>query len=186
MTADTISSATSPRPALFSLRGRLGRVEFIAYSVSCALAATLLLSALGYFLLLFPLGLARAWYSLATVVVIHLLLPLLVATLAVKRLHDIGKPGWLALLLLVPMANFLFVLMLWAWPGVAGANACGAAPAPASTPVLATAVALPLLLVAGFLSRGPLGGAPQRPPAPSTAQVSPAVPSPDSLRSYRQ
>lgn len=183
MTSDPAGAVARSRASLLSLRGRLGRVEFIADSAICALAASLFLAAFGYLLLLFPPGVARTWYSLALVTVMLLLLPLMFAMLSVKRLHDIGKPGWLALLLLVPIANCAFALMLWLWPGEARLNAYGGVPASASTAKQALAFALPALLVAGFLASAPPGGA-QAAPVPSAAAASGAAAPPNALRPY--
>lgn len=182
MTDDTTSIPKPAALALFSLRGRLGRVEFVAYSVSLALGGSLLLSALGLVLLAFPLGLARTLFTLATVAVLYVLLPVLAAMLAVRRLHDTGKPGWLALLLLVPLANILFVLVLSAWPGAAAANVFGPPRPPPSTSAVTAAVALPALLIAAFLASEPFEGTREQEPA--AAASPPASPS-DTLRAYR-
>lgn len=184
MTDPTTSIQRPAAFAPFSLRGRLGRVEFVAGSVALALGGSLLVSALGFFLLAFPLGLARTLFTLATVGILYVLLPVLAAMLAVRRLHDIGKPGWLVLLLLVPLANILFTLVLAAWPGTAATNVFGPARPPASTPALAAAVALPLLLVAAFLASNSFEGLPAHAPEPTAAASPPVSPS-DTLKSYR-
>jgi uncharacterized membrane protein YhaH (DUF805 family) len=48
--------------------------------------------------------------------------------LAFKRLHDMGYPGYLAVLMFIPMASLLCVLALCFWPGEPGANKYGASP----------------------------------------------------------
>jgi uncharacterized membrane protein YhaH (DUF805 family) len=64
-------------------------------------------------------------------------LALLVPALAVgaRRLHDIGKSGWLQLLGLIPLVGWI-ILIYWACqPGSPEANQYGAPPAaPAGTP----------------------------------------------------
>ena len=60
-------------------------------------------------------------------------LGLLLPSLAVgsRRLHDLGKSGWLQLLGLIPIIGWI-VLIYWATqPGEAGANKYGDAPADA-------------------------------------------------------
>lgn len=48
--------------------------------------------------------------------------------LMIRRLHDLDKTGWLALLVLVPVVNAFFVLYLFFAPGTVGANDYGADP----------------------------------------------------------
>jgi len=45
-------------------------------------------------------------------------LAIFIPSLAVgaRRLHDIGRSGWLQLLILVPIAGFLVLLYFWAQP----------------------------------------------------------------------
>ncbi|MBW8637902.1 DUF805 domain-containing protein [Hoeflea sp. WL0058] len=51
-----------------------------------------------------------------------------VLALVVKRLHDIGFPGPLSIMLFVPFINLGVFLGLCLWPGAAGANAYGDEP----------------------------------------------------------
>ena len=48
--------------------------------------------------------------------------------LSVKRLHDIGKPGALALMLFIPMLSAIVFVVLCLIPGDKGANPYGDAP----------------------------------------------------------
>jgi uncharacterized membrane protein YhaH (DUF805 family) len=82
------------------------------------------------------------WFILAQVVVSIVLgiasdllsmlfsLGVLVPTLAAgaRRLHDIGKTGWLQLLGFIPVLGWILLIYWFAQPGVAGANAYGSAP----------------------------------------------------------
>jgi uncharacterized membrane protein YhaH (DUF805 family) len=167
----------------FSLRRRMARVEFIAHTVSAALVAIVLLSALASFIALFLPGLAPTLFPLAFSLVLYVVVPLTIMLFAVRRLHDTGKPGWLVLLLLVPVVNILIMTLLAAWPGSAEANAFGAArPAP-STAALTAAVALPLLLLAAFFASEPFE-APEAAPVGAPIAAPAAAPS-ETLRSYR-
>ena len=51
-------------------------------------------------------------------------LALLVPSLAVgaRRLHDIGKSGWLQLLLIIPLLGLLALIFFWCKPGEDSAN----------------------------------------------------------------
>jgi uncharacterized membrane protein YhaH (DUF805 family) len=54
-------------------------------------------------------------------------LGVLVPNLAVtvRRLHDVGKSGWMILIGLIPLAGWLYLLFLYVQPGTAGPNAYG-------------------------------------------------------------
>lgn len=47
-------------------------------------------------------------------------------TLGVKRLHDFGQPGVVAVSLLVPVVSYLVFIFLCVYPGDAGPNRFGA------------------------------------------------------------
>jgi uncharacterized membrane protein YhaH (DUF805 family) len=47
---------------------------------------------------------------------------------AVKRLHDVGYSGFLALALVIPLVNFAFTIWVGILPGTAGPNRYGNAP----------------------------------------------------------
>lgn len=47
---------------------------------------------------------------------------------AVRRLHDVGKSGWMLLIALIPLLGWLYLLFLYVQPGTAGPNAYGADP----------------------------------------------------------
>ncbi len=48
--------------------------------------------------------------------------------LAVKRLHDLGFTGFVAIVMFIPMVSFLFFIVLCAFPGQNGANQYGESP----------------------------------------------------------
>lgn len=84
----------------FSFSGRFNRSTYIAASVYATIAIFVfaLLAALGKLALLSIAGMLLAGiYSLRCVVL---------------RLHDMGRTGWLALLLFIPVVNFIMTLML--------------------------------------------------------------------------
>jgi hypothetical protein len=83
--------------------------------------------------------------------------------LAVRRLNDLNRTGWMALLFLVPLVNFVFMIYMMAASGTQGSNEYGPAPSANTTWVLVgawawvavfglsiiAAIAIPTLL-AGF------------------------------------
>jgi uncharacterized membrane protein YhaH (DUF805 family) len=71
-----------------------------------------------------------SYHSIAVSVGPAILLVTLYSTFAVsvKRLHDVGYAGFLALALLIPFVNLAFTIWLGVLPGTADANQYGEAP----------------------------------------------------------
>jgi uncharacterized membrane protein YhaH (DUF805 family) len=63
-------------------------------------------------------------------------LALLVPSIAVgsRRLHDIGKSGWLQLLCFIPVIGWILLIYWFAQPGQAESNQYGAPPADSVKP----------------------------------------------------
>ena len=89
--------------------GRARRTEywmFVLFNIIFALAAMLIDNVLGLTFGAFPYGFLYVTYVLVT------LIPAL--AVSVRRLHDVGKRGWMILVVLIPIVGgiWLFVLML--------------------------------------------------------------------------
>lgn len=132
-------------PQLLQLNGRIGRARYLAYGLlfNLALVACLLVVALlgggvgdGSFTEL-VYGVA----ALAASVV-----------LGRRRLHDLGRSGWWAALLLVPVVNVLVGLWFICVRGESHPNRFGPAPAPNTRAVLVLAWLVPVLVVAGIVA----------------------------------
>ena len=133
----------------FSLAGRLDRWRYVAYALSAVVAVTVILFFAG-FALLYLGSLGRLLYITTSVLLCYAFLPIFMTILTVKRCHDFNMGGWLAVLWLVPIVNLVFCFI----PGTKGENKYGL---PLSTPSLFTrtiAIALPILLIGGFLATG--------------------------------
>ena len=92
-------------------------------------------------------ALGRLLYSLGGMALLYGFLPLRFAQLTVRRAHDFNFGGWLALLLMVPIANLAF----WVVPGSRRDNRYGPPPENASALTVLLAALLFLLLIGGFL-----------------------------------
>jgi uncharacterized membrane protein YhaH (DUF805 family) len=135
------------QPKFFSLKGRIGRVRYFAYSY------------LSIFLLMFVAGLLAAIVipltgggngssAAAIVFLIALYVPMIAIgfVMMIRRLNDLNQSGWLSLLMLVPLLNFFFALYLMFGAGTSGANKYGPKPAKNSTLMVIGAL-LPIILV---------------------------------------
>jgi uncharacterized membrane protein YhaH (DUF805 family) len=173
MTATTVDSMPPrPRNRIFSLRGRLGRAHYIAYSLGAVVGAFLFMFLAGLGLMMSG-QLGRLLYIVASVLLFYGFLPIYFTILTVRRAHDFNAGGWLALLLLVPVIN----LMFWFIPGTRGDNAYGLAPHPPSSGIKLIATALPVVLLLAFLATG-------GPQSVREAESDPAAPPPTSLKPY--
>lgn len=129
---------------LWSARGRIGRVRYIAYLVA------------GYLLLILVGMVAGAIAAMvhspmvAGVLVGLFGLAYFVWTIMmlVQRTHDMGWTGWAALLTLIP-----FVALIWfVKAGTPGANAYGAPPPPNTRSVKILAWIFPAIFVIGIVA----------------------------------
>jgi uncharacterized membrane protein YhaH (DUF805 family) len=101
--------------------GRAGRAEFwyfVLANVIVYFALLILAQISGLFLVLYFLyGLAMIVPSIAV---------------AIRRLHDTDKTGWLLLVGLIPLVGFIILLVFYIQEGTAGPNQYGPAAEPAA------------------------------------------------------
>jgi len=134
------SSAEYSRINIWSLKGRLGRVRYIAYSIGFGLltnmASTAAVTLGGE-----TVGLVLFFAALAAGGCIHVLL-------SVQRAHDFNTTGWLAVLALIPLLNFIF----WFVPGTPSENRFGKQTPPNSRGVIIAAWIVPIVMISGILA----------------------------------
>lgn len=148
-TAEAENTRLPERIRLFSLAGRLDSWRYIAYSLGSLVGVMVALFIISFGLI--HLGsLGRTLYIFSSVMLCYGFLPIFFTILTIKRSHDFNTGGWLAILLFVPIVNLLF----WFFPGTRGDNRYGRALPIPPLFIKALAVALPILLVAGFLATG--------------------------------
>jgi uncharacterized membrane protein YhaH (DUF805 family) len=124
---------------LFSVSGRIGRARYLAYGFGLyfvfIFAAGVLAGALGQAGMALLIG---AWVALAV----------LGFMLTIQRCHDFNVTGWLSLLMVVPVANLIFLFI----PGTDGPNRFGG-PTPAnSAGVLIAAWLVPAIMIIGIIA----------------------------------
>lgn len=103
--------------------GRSRRKEywmFVLFHIIFIIAAALLDNLLGLAFDGIGYGIIYIFYALAT------LIPGLAVT--VRRLHDIGKSGWMILVSLIPIVGSIWLLVLMATEGEASTNNYGPNP----------------------------------------------------------
>jgi uncharacterized membrane protein YhaH (DUF805 family) len=124
---------------LFSISGRIGRARYIAYGAAfytlLGFVSGLLVTAFG------AVGAALMVVASIAVIVIGFML-------TIQRCHDFNMSGWLSLLMLVPVANLVFLLI----PGTDGPNRFGGPTPPNGIGVLVVAWLIPAIALAGFIA----------------------------------
>lgn len=113
---------------LFSMQGRFSRQRYFL----TGLIISLIMYALA-FVLGFAIGMAGMDATIATGVsyLISVIGIVVWSFLVVKRLHDLGKPGWHYWLMYIPLYNIYLGFVLLFTKGVTGPNQYGEDPSKA-------------------------------------------------------
>jgi uncharacterized membrane protein YhaH (DUF805 family) len=140
------------QPRFFSANGRIGRARYLGYLMGAWALVTLTAIPLALLVMLLVKNNQR----------VAVFLPLLLSmaimglsfVLAKRRLNDMNKSGWFALLLLIPFVNLALGLWLLFGPGDKGENLYGPAPCGNSTGVVVACYGglAALVLIVGFTS----------------------------------
>ena len=124
--------ASAPDPeltvkwVLFGFQGRIGRKSYFLAALLIVLIQAAVIAKIASYpeddpalafwgLVLIAVWIASAWAGLA---------------LAVKRLHDLGRPGIFAIFLLIPAVAFIAFVLLAVLPGTGQTNEHGPPPFP--------------------------------------------------------
>jgi len=121
--------------SVFSANGRLGRMRYIAYAMGFAILGQILSNLMVGIAALIP-NEAGGFISMIGIAIVFITVLVISIMLAVQRLHDLDKTGWLYLLMLVPILNLIFGLYLLFAPGSASSNRFGNPPPPNGTGVV--------------------------------------------------
>ncbi|MEJ1383648.1 MAG: DUF805 domain-containing protein [Candidatus Sedimenticola sp. (ex Thyasira tokunagai)] len=142
------------QPKFFSVSGRIGRLRYLAYvSAMYLLIFTLMVPIMGSSALLGS-GQAETVTGITGILVILAYIIITVFTIVCmkRRLNDLNKTGMLALLVFVPLANFLLAIYIIFFRGSEGPNRYGPAPTANSMGVKALGLLLPIIAIVGILA----------------------------------
>ncbi len=119
---------------IFTAAGRLGRIRYLMYSVGVSIVGGILIALLA----MIPV------VGLFLVAAVYIALLVITVLLTIQRCHDFNMTGWLSLLLLIPIVNFVFYF----WPGTKGTNNFGYQPPPNSKAlIIGTFLLLALFII---------------------------------------
>ncbi|GAB1256060.1 hypothetical protein NBRC116494_05620 [Aurantivibrio plasticivorans] len=145
------------QPKIFTMKGRIGRLRYLAYSWAWGIISMLPIAIAGV------IAGAAAFAGTGEIGPVAGLLIILgyiisfVGTfgMAKRRLNDMDRSGWLSLLLLLPFINFAVILFLIFGRGTQGSNSYGLQTVPNTTAVWVFGLAAPilsLLVIIGVLA----------------------------------
>lgn len=112
---------------IFTTEGRLNRLRYLKYMVLLALIgglATFVTSCMATFLT------GSHESALVNIVTVVWAIAATVGNvmLVIRRLHDLDKSGWFALIAIIPLIGFIFSIYLFFAPGTVGYNRYGPDP----------------------------------------------------------
>jgi len=116
---------------LFSAQGRATRLEYFLHNLGYGLFFLVYIIAGMILFSSQPEGDSPAGIYFAGAVLIYFLLILLEIFTAIRRFHDLGRPGTHVLLLLIPFYNIYLGFILLCTKGTVGSNEFGPDPLPA-------------------------------------------------------
>lgn len=150
-----VASNDTYQPQFLSLSGRIGRMRYFVYASGLTMLFYLVVGIAAAILVPAFAGGSDGAMGIVAIVLSMIGLAAFIGMIVmswgymVRRLNDINASGWLSLLMLVPLANFILGLILIFKKGTQGGNDYGAAPVANSGGVKA-AFALLLLLTIGY------------------------------------
>ena len=129
---------------LFSARGRVGRLRYLAYNLGGYLLMVVAAVVLGF--IAGALGFGKAAGVLGMLATIPYFI--FIVLLSIQRSHDMGWSGWTILLALIPLVGLVWLFN----PGTKGGNRFGAPPPPNTTLVKIGGLAFPVIMVIGLIA----------------------------------
>ena len=132
---------------LWSARGRIGRLRYVAWGTGAYLVFAVLMG-------LLPALLGPNAREFAQGVVVLVSVPMLVLWIfwAIQRAHDLDRSGWQVLLMLIPVLGMIWGFIWVFGRGTPHANRYGPPPPPNSLGVKILGTVLPVIFVVGILA----------------------------------
>ncbi len=156
-------------PSMFQMKGRIGRVRYIGYAMGMTIIFGLVMAlVMGLLTMLSPtLGLVG--------MVLYIPMLVLGVILAIRRFHDLGKSGWFALLIIIPIVNFFVSLWLIFGAGSPAANGYGLPPAKNTKGVILLACLTPVVSIAFIVAMQQIPAFAALMGQPAASQTAPAA-----------
>ena len=125
-------------PSIFSFKGRIGRMRYLAYGMSIMMLASMAIGFLAAIML--PAagasGDTGGIIGMAVMGLGYFGILVLAVMFGKRRLNDLNRSGWWYLLTFVPVVNLVLAIYMLFFPGTDGPNNFGPAPSPNSVGVV--------------------------------------------------
>ncbi len=138
----------------YSFSGRIGRLRYLAYPMIfylVSLLAAILIGVIVGFLSATMGGNAELMGNIVGVIVMIPMMIFCAIIYPIRRLHDLGKSGWLVLITFIPLVNILFYLYLLFGKGDPDENEYGEPPRPNQWYHWVLGLAMPIVVAIGIL-----------------------------------
>ena len=143
--ADVYDNESGVQPVkLFSAKGRIGRLRYLAYGLAGYLLMLLIAIAFGAVAGALGKGSAAATLGLLATIPYFIFIILL----TIQRSHDMDWTGWSAILAFIPLVGLIWIFNA----GSKGGNRFGAPPPPNTTLVKIGGLAFPFIMVVGIIA----------------------------------
>lgn len=143
--ADVFGNEAGVQPVrMFSAKGRVGRLRYLAYGLVGYLAMLLAAIVLGAGAGAMGKGSAAGWLGVVAVIPYFIFM----ALLTIQRSHDMDWSGWTAILAFIPLVGLIWLIN----SGTKGGNRFGAPPPPNSLLVKIGGLAFPVIMVVGIIA----------------------------------
>ena len=132
---NNMSTDSSYDPKVFSVKGRIGRLRYLAYNLLGFLAY---LPAIAILAMTFSTNGPGSTFGVVTTVITgisYLLAFIWMIIVSIRRFNDINMTGWLSITMFVPVINLIAGLALLFAPGTNTSNKYGPRPVANSTGV---------------------------------------------------
>jgi uncharacterized membrane protein YhaH (DUF805 family) len=132
---------------LWSARGRIGRLRYVAWGTGAYLL-------FGVVLAMVPLLLGSRARGTGEALIGLLVIPMVVLWTfwAIQRAHDMDRSGWQVLLMLIPVIGIIWTFIWLFGRGTPHANRYGPPPPPNSLGVKILGTVFPALVIIGILA----------------------------------
>ena len=142
------SSSETYKPKFISVHGRIGRLRYLAYSMTALFLCGIVIGIPAAILI--PNMASDSSGMLFIVLALVAYIPLLVYSvlIAKRRFNDLNHSGWWQLLLYIPYIGIIPAIYMLFWPGTKGSNNYGPSPEKNSGLLIVAGFVLPLFIVA--------------------------------------
>ncbi|MCP4429664.1 MAG: DUF805 domain-containing protein [Gammaproteobacteria bacterium] len=143
-------------PNIFSFNGRIGRLRYLAYNTGVNLILTAIMIPL-----LGASGMMAAGGDMSTmfsgiggiaIILFYIATIIISIMFGKRRLNDLNRSGWFALLFIIPIVNLLLVIYMVFFSGTDGDNNYGPQPSPNTLGVKILGLLFPVLMLLGIVA----------------------------------